>query len=178
MIYFGQEVGEPGAEHAGFGSPTRTSIFDYVGVPHHQRWMNGGKFDGGQLTASERALRDFYKRLLSFTSSSSALMGNYNDLHAWNRQRSQGYNDKLFSFARWSKDQKLIVFSNFNDHGGFTGTLHVTEYVIKQWALKDGSYRLKDELYGEIVASMQVINGEGTIQLTLQPLESLILSLQ
>ena len=40
MIYFGQEVGEPGAEHAGFGSPSRTSIFDYIGVPHHQRWLN------------------------------------------------------------------------------------------------------------------------------------------
>ncbi|MBG7629319.1 MAG: alpha-amylase family protein, partial [Bacteroidetes bacterium] len=40
MIYFGQEVGEPGAENAGFGSPTRTSIFDYVGVPTHQRWVN------------------------------------------------------------------------------------------------------------------------------------------
>ncbi|MBT8323064.1 MAG: alpha-amylase family protein, partial [Eudoraea sp.] len=35
MIYFGQEVGEPGTENAGFGSPTRTSIFDYIGVPHH-----------------------------------------------------------------------------------------------------------------------------------------------
>ena len=30
MIYFGQEVGEPGKEDAGFGKPTRTSIFDYI----------------------------------------------------------------------------------------------------------------------------------------------------
>lgn len=30
MIYFGQEVGEPGAEDAGFGQPSRTSIFDYI----------------------------------------------------------------------------------------------------------------------------------------------------
>src|SRR6188768_1160262 len=41
MIYFGQEVGEDGKQDAGFGKPSRTSIFDYVGVPHHQRWMNG-----------------------------------------------------------------------------------------------------------------------------------------
>jgi hypothetical protein len=34
-------------------------FFDYVGVPSHQRWMNNGKFDGGQLTNSEKALRDF-----------------------------------------------------------------------------------------------------------------------
>ncbi|HEU0136030.1 MAG TPA: alpha-amylase family protein, partial [Flavobacterium sp.] len=42
MVYFGQEVGEPGNENAGFGTRSRTSIFDYIGVPHHQRWMNGG----------------------------------------------------------------------------------------------------------------------------------------
>ncbi|RUM68325.1 MAG: alpha-amylase, partial [Sulfurovum sp.] len=50
MIYFGQEVGEPGSEDTGFGKPSRTSIFDYIGVPHHQRWMNHKKFDGGQLS--------------------------------------------------------------------------------------------------------------------------------
>ncbi len=177
MIYFGQEVGEPGAEHAGFGSPTRTSIFDYVGVPHHQRWMNGGKFDGGQLTESERALRDFYKRLLNFTRNSSALTGNYADLHLWNRHHTPGYNDKLFSFARWSKEQKLIVFSNFSDHAGFTGTLHVMEPVIKQWGLRDGNYQLRDELYGKEMVTMQVVNGEGRIGVSLQPLESLVLSL-
>src|SRR5690606_2640868 len=46
MVYFGQEVGEDGSEDAGFGKPTRTSIFDYIGVPAHQRWMNNGAFDG------------------------------------------------------------------------------------------------------------------------------------
>jgi glycosidase len=178
MIYFGQEVGEPGTEHAGFGSPSRTSIFDYVGVPHHQRWMNGGKFDGGQLSAAELELRDFYKRLLNFTRSSSALMGKYADLHHWNRLRSEGYNDKLFSFARWSTDQKLIVFSNFSDQAGFTGSLHVTAPIIKDWGLKDGSYRLKDELYGKSIVTIQVTNGEGRIDLSVQPLESLVLSLE
>ena len=58
MIYFGQEVGEPGAENAGFGSSSRTSIFDYIGVPHLQRWVNDKKFDGGSSTEEERELRD------------------------------------------------------------------------------------------------------------------------
>ena len=44
MLYFGQEVGERAAEWAGFGSPSRTSIFDYIGVPAHQRWVNGKRF--------------------------------------------------------------------------------------------------------------------------------------
>jgi len=46
MLYFAQDVGEDGSEDAGFGKPSRTSIFDYIGVPANQRWMNNGKFDG------------------------------------------------------------------------------------------------------------------------------------
>ncbi len=55
MIYFGQEVGEPGARKSGvFGQPSRTSIFDYIGVPQHQKWMNhGSAFDGGLLNDNE-----------------------------------------------------------------------------------------------------------------------------
>ena len=70
MIYFGQEFGEPGAEDAGFGTPTRTSIFDYIGVPSLQRWVNNKQFDGGQSTKEELQLRDFYKRCLLYTSPS------------------------------------------------------------------------------------------------------------
>ena len=47
MLYFGQDVGEAGAGDAGFGKASRTTIFDYWGVPAHQRWMNDGAFDGG-----------------------------------------------------------------------------------------------------------------------------------
>jgi len=36
LVYFGQELGEPGAENAGFGKPSRTSIFDYIGVPTYR----------------------------------------------------------------------------------------------------------------------------------------------
>jgi glycosidase len=47
MLYFGQEVGEPAAGLSGFsGDDGRTTIFDYWGVPEHQKWMNDGKFDG------------------------------------------------------------------------------------------------------------------------------------
>jgi glycosidase len=177
LIYFGQEVGEPGALDAGFGKPSRTSIFDYVGVPNHQRWMNGGKFDGGQLSASEKYLRDFYKRLFNFTVSSPALMGNFADLHTINRKETAGYNDKLYSFVRWSNDQKLIVISNFSDNASFSGSLKVPAHIIKNWTMKDRAFPLKEELYGRTNFSMQVINGTGNINVTLQPLESLVLSL-
>lgn len=177
LIYSGQETGEPGAEDAGFGKPTRTSIFDYIGVPHHQRWMNGGKFDGGQLSVSERSLRDFYKRLLNFTIRSSALTGEFADLHAWNRKHADGYDDKLYSYVRWSNEQKVVVLCNFSSEAGFNGTLQLPPAIIKSWALKDGSYALKDELYRKATLKLVVSNGIGTVNVALQPLGSLVLSL-
>ena len=67
MIYFGQEVGEPGQGAEGFGGEDgRTTIFDYWGVPQHQKWVNDGAFDGGQLNDSEKALRDFLFEVTQF----------------------------------------------------------------------------------------------------------------
>ncbi len=57
MLYFGQHVGEAGAEEPGFGAPSRTSIYDYIGVPSHQHWMNQGTFNGTALSEKEQKLR-------------------------------------------------------------------------------------------------------------------------
>jgi hypothetical protein len=49
MVYFGQEVGEPAIGTEGFsGNDGRTSIFDYWGVPEHQKWVNNQEYDGAQ----------------------------------------------------------------------------------------------------------------------------------
>lgn len=175
MVYFGQEVGEPGNEDAGFGKRSRTSIFDYIGVPNHQRWMNYGKFDGGRLTEKEKALRDFYKRLLNFSIKSSALMGNYLDLHAVNTQTT-GYDGQQYAFARWSDTEKLIVISNFDSEHAHQYKLKISNELINLWHLKDGSYPVKDVLYGKTF-TLQVKQGLGFIDLQLAGSESFILKL-
>lgn len=74
MLYFGQEVGEPGAGVEGFQKDDgRTTIFDYWGVPEHQKWMNNGAFDGGQLSTEQRKLRQHYAKLLHFVKSEKAI---------------------------------------------------------------------------------------------------------
>ncbi len=178
LIYFGQEVGEPGAEAAGFGSPTRTSIFDYIGVPHHQRWMNGGRFDGAGLTPEEKDLRNFYRTLLNFTISSPALMGAYAEIHSHNRNVNPDYNNKLYSFARWSKEQKLVVVSNFSEDSSWSGGLSLPASLQETWDLKDGEYSLKNALGTGQRLTMSVKGTEAIIELNLQPLESLILVMQ
>jgi glycosidase len=178
MIYFGQEVGEDGSENAGFGLPTRTSIFDYVGVPSHQRWVNNKQFDGGQLKPEEKNLRDFYKRLLNFTINSSALVENYQDIHEFNRKHTENYNDKVLSFVRWSDNEKLIVISNFDDNKPFEFDLKLPKEIIKKWKLLNGDYQFEDQLFNKFKSTLKVKNELGSVKVKLKPLESFILKLR
>ncbi len=169
MIYFGQEVGEPAAENAGFGTASRTSIFDYIGVPHFQRWVNNKKYDGGQLSNQEHELRDFYKRLLNFTIESKALMGKYYDLHYYNKSHSEGYDHRVFSFARWAVDEKLIIISNFEVNDSRVFELKIPQMLISEWNLSDGVYEIEDVLYGS-KNSLVVENRMGKVNIILNPL--------
>ncbi len=178
MIYFGQEVGEPAAEYPGFGSPGRTSIFDYIGVPHFQRWVNNKKFDGGQLSHKEAELRNFYKNLLNFTIGSSALMGHYRDIHYYNRDHTQYYNYRVLSFVRWSESEKLIIIANFDEHQTFGFDLKLPGEIIREWQLTDKEYSMIDELYNQKENTLYVENEIGHIRIDIKPLESLILSLK
>jgi glycosidase len=178
MIYFGQEVGEDGSENAGFGAPTRTSIFDYVGVPAHQRWVNNKQFDGGQLSDKERRLRAFYKRLLNFTIGSEALTGKYQDIHQLNREKTKNYSDKVLSFVRWSNNEKLIVISNFDSENSCEFNLKLSKDIISKWKLINGNYKLEDQLFYSFNPTLNVENGLGSIKIQLKPLESFILKLK
>ncbi|MEO0345437.1 MAG: alpha-amylase family glycosyl hydrolase [Pseudomonadota bacterium] len=145
MLYFGQHVGEPGDGDAGFGDPTRTTIFDYWGVPTHQAWMNGGEFDGGNLDDDQRKLHDFYERLLQFARDDASMRGGYLDLHALNRADSQGYDDRLFAFARWNGDRRVVVVANFNrEPRDFT--LRLPEALANRWLGEGDAASLSDAL--------------------------------
>jgi len=177
MVYFGQELGEPAAENAGYGKPSRTSIFDYIGVPTYQRWVNNKQFDGGQSTQEEKDLRDFYKRLLNFTINSTALASNYQDLHTFNRANTENYTDKVLSFARWSDDEKLVIVSNFDAENSNEFELKIPEELIRSWNLEDGSYPLSDQLYRKYNSELKVKKQQGSISIKMDPLESFILKI-
>ena len=176
MVYFGQEVGEAGNENGGFGKHSRTSIFDYVGVPNHQRWMNGGKFDGGQLSQSEKDLRDFYKRLLHFTLKSDALMGQFQEIQGVNRHETANYDEKIYSYVRWSATEKLIVVANFSKDHTCAFDLKVPADVVAKWHLHDGAYPVKDQLYGS-TTTLKVTNGVGVLHVSIKGTESFIFKL-
>ncbi|MEZ9460358.1 alpha-amylase family protein [Vibrio splendidus] len=165
MIYFGQEVGEPGAENAGFGQPSRTSIFDYIGVPQHQKWMNGGKFDGGQLNDDEKQLRLFYKQVMTFSLNHSSMTGAYQDLH-----QSNQLSDSVYAFLRFDNQELVIAAANFSQSKTDHIQLEVTAEVIQKLGIADGSYALKEHIEGVQQQTLYVENGVGYFSAELKPL--------
>ncbi|MEZ8165788.1 alpha-amylase family protein [Vibrio tasmaniensis 1F-187] len=165
MIYFGQEVGESGAENAGFGQPSRTSIFDYIGVPQHQKWMNGGKFDGGQLNDDEKQLRFFYQQVMTFSLNHSSMTGAYQDLH-----QSNQLSDSVYAFLRFDNQELVIAAANFSQSKTDHIQLKVTAEVIQKLGIADGSYTLKEHIEGAQQQTLYVENGVGYFSAELKPL--------
>jgi len=116
MIYFGQEIGEPGNGAEGFQSDDgRTTIFDYWGVPEHQKWMNGGKFDGGLLSAEQKQLRMFYSDLLNLASRSKAIsQGGYLDITSFNIQAGN-FSPQVQAYLRYVDGERFLIVVSFND---------------------------------------------------------------
>ena len=178
LIYFGQETGEKATDNPGFGSASRTSIFDYTSVPSHQRWMNFGKFDGGLLEENEKDLRQYYSQLMNFVLNSEALTGPFYDLHrhnAWNTKNYPG--NKIYSFARWSGNEKLLVLCNFDQNIRASFQFSIYSGLIELWELQTGKFAFKN-LFDDRVSFLVVEQDRAYIDITIDPLESLILQIQ
>ncbi|MGV2987678.1 alpha-amylase family protein [Vibrio sp. E150_011] len=177
MIYFGQEVGEPGAENAGFGQPSRTSIFDYIGVPTHQRWMNNGAFDGGASSEQECRLRAYYARLMNVVLTHNAFLGTSTSLELEQDERHGALASKLYGYVRQHQSEHVFVLLNFSHNESTQHRLNIPGSVITQLKLDIGQYTLSDLLDDTIQAVLKVTHDGGNIDLTLKPLSSYLLQI-
>jgi glycosidase len=151
MIYFGQEVGEPGKGASGFsGDDGRTTIYDYWGVPEHQKWMNGGKFDGGMLADEQKALRQFYGDILNFAATNRAITdGAYFDLTNVNLTK-ENIPQTVHVFARVHDQERLIILSSFGDKP-LRVKVKLTDEVIQAFQLDaDSDYVGHDMLRSSV----------------------------
>ena len=137
MIYFGQEVGEPGAGAEGFGGDDgRTTLFDYWGVPEHQKWVNGGKYDGGLLSVEQKALRQFHGDILTLSKDNPAIsQGDYFDLTEQN-VNAKNCSDRVVSFARSFGEERLVIVAGFNTKMEHI-KIQLTNEAISSFGLKN-----------------------------------------
>ena len=144
MIYFGQELGESADDKEGFNqADDRTTMFDFWGVKSHQAWMNDGKFDGGKLTPKQKDLREFYGDLLKFVNTSDAIK--YGEFYDLQYLQGDGYDkQKLYSYLRYSGNQKLLFVCNFNPSKEQNINLNIPEGVFNAMKLSlDGKLILQ-----------------------------------
>ncbi|WP_076920131.1 alpha-amylase family protein [Pseudoalteromonas sp. SK18] len=165
LLYFGQDVGEDGSENAGFGSPTRTSIFDYIGVPAHQAWMNNGKFDGANLTPEQAQLRQYYIAIMELNGLPAVVAGDMAPLMVTG-------SDRVVGFVRTLGQQSLWVLSNFSQQAQ---TVTITLTPNQATMLKPNStlYDLLESHNGILVSDDKQIT---TFTLTLDALSSAVLT--
>ncbi|MEM9237915.1 MAG: alpha-amylase family glycosyl hydrolase, partial [Verrucomicrobiota bacterium] len=165
MVYHGQEVGEPAAGSEGFsGDDGRTSIFDYWSMPEFQKWVNGGKFDGGGLSKEQRELRGWYEKLIEVIKQPAFAKGEFYGLNhankgndAFGRVGDETVSGHwLYAFLRRdeSSGQAFLVVANFHGSetlkgvrvqvpedavswlGGPTDELGFSERLMDDWSLK------------------------------------------
>jgi len=150
MLYFGQEVGEPGKGPEGFsGDDGRTTIFDYWGVPSHQKWMNDGLFDGHQLKDAERKLRVYYQKLLKISTQSDAVFYG----HIYEVPPTGNMNNRMYAYFRYTEKERLLVVANFDRNQTLSATVQIPDDILK---IKDPSLTI------ELLTEMELNNDSGT----------------
>jgi glycosidase len=175
MIYFAQEVGEPGIGAEGFGGDDgRTTIFDYWGVPEHQKWLNQGTFNDSLLSDTQKRLRNYYKTLLNISQQNQAIaQGAYADVTSFNIQAGN-FNEQVHAFVRYDGGEKLIIVNSFNDTP-LSIKVALPTNVAAEWQLApEETYALSDLLGSETTATLQ----QGSFTLALKPYSSFIFKLQ
>jgi len=132
MYYFGQEFGVNPTVSEGFsGEDGRTTMFDYWGVPEFQKWVNQHRYDGGQLTADQKALYQAYQQINSFVLRSPAIQkGYFYDLQYL--QSPEKYrHDRVYSYLRYLGDEQYWLIVNFSATESLTQTIRLPQNVLQ-----------------------------------------------
>jgi len=141
LIYSGQEIGEPAIGATGFsGDDGRTSIYDYTTIPEQQKWVNGGKFDGGKLSDEKKEVHGFYKKFLNLCLKLPAISeGKFYDLMWVNTYDVLPNRNKIFAYLRYTPDQKLLIVVDFSGQGSSILKIKIPEHAFIEMGFPDNS---------------------------------------
>jgi len=142
MLYNGQEVGEPGSGAEGYGiGDGRTTIFDYWAMPELAKWVNGLKFDGGQLSDAQRVLRDDYRRLLALSTRDAIATGDFISLQDVNKDAATYCSTGrwCYTFIRHSGDEAYLIAVNMNPNNTYTLDLKVPGAILTELGFGDAT---------------------------------------
>lgn len=137
MIYFGQELGEPGMDSEGFsGRDGRTTIFDYWSVDSIRRWSNHGRYNLHLLSDQEKELRHFYQTVLTLCNKEKAISkGEFFDLMYVNSDGWMMNPHRQYVFMRKCDDELLLVITNF-DSIPVNISVNIPQHAFDFWKMR------------------------------------------
>lgn len=149
MIYFGQELGEPGMDAEGFsGRDGRTTIFDYWSVETVRRYLAEGKCNG-RLTAKERSLRKVYRQILGLANSEQAIAkGKFFDLMYVNLENEHLNPHRHYTFIRYTEDEAILIAVNFGDTESDVH-INIPIHAVQEMDFPQGDVKAKELLSGK-----------------------------
>ena len=159
MVYMGQEFGEKANEIEGYNeADDRSSMFDFWRVETHQRWMNGGKFDGGSLTSDEKKIDAFYQDLFKRVSSSAPItQGAFFDLQYAQNENYPG--KKVYSFLRYTDKERLLVICNFDAQQGQLINVVIPDLAKKMMGVKNVDLQIQHAYIPPVVSEKPTVKG-------------------
>lgn len=152
MIYFGQELGEPGADAEGFsGIDGRTTIFDYWSIPTLRCWLNGGKPSARRLNNETRALRRLYATVLNLCNTEPALQkGSFFDLMYVNLSNPGLNPHRHYAYLRHNGSDTILIAVNFDNAPANLG-INIPQHAFDFTGLQPGDYPATELLTGNSV---------------------------
>lgn len=137
MIYFGQELGEPGMDSEGFsGRDGRTTIFDYWSVDSIRRWSNHGRYNLHLLNDKEKELRHFYQTVLTLCNKEKAISkGEFFDLMYVNSDGWMMNPHRQYVFMRKCDDELLLIITNF-DSIPVNISVNIPQHAFDFWGMR------------------------------------------
>lgn len=173
MVYAGQELGEAAADAEGFsGADGRTTIFDYWSVPTYRKLLHGK----ASFTHDERALFDYYERIVSLQNASPALReGLFFDLMYVNTG-GDGLLDPVhhYAFLRHTAKETLLIVANFSTEASRVN-VRIPSHAFDVLGMKEKTITTKDLLTGKKLR--QTLLRDGFLQVDLPACGAAILSI-
>lgn len=160
MIYFGQELGEPGTDTEGFsGFDGRTTIFDYWSVASVRRWLGKGTARG-RLTGEEKELRAKFRKVLNLANSEKAIAeGAFFDLMYVNLDNPRLNPHRHFAFLRYTEDDVLLIVANFDNSDSYVA-VNIPVHAFQTIDFPQGVDRKAQELLTGEKAEKKFVIGE------------------
>jgi hypothetical protein len=185
VVYNGQEVGEPGAGNEGYGREDgRTTLFDYWSMPELRKWVNGNKYDGGDLGPSKSALRAYYRSLIEISTLPAIAEGELLSLQEANKAGSTycSLGRWCYTFLRYAEDgsQVLMILANLNPENTYRAFVIVPQQALDTVGLGGAtSVTMRDRLDPDTLITADVAKLTSTgVQIELKPSQAHVFELK